>query len=118
MSWKKYHDSEPFKRLRYEGRELLGHIITITEKRDGENVSIWLDENDEPHISSRRQAKAESDIQSRMKATPEYERAIELLKNERRFDNEFILYGELLKGVSPTRIEPRRKHIHWILFDM
>lgn len=116
--WKKYRDSEPFKRLRNEGRELLGHVITVTEKRDGENVSIWLDENNEPHIASHRLEEASSDIQSRMKATPEYERAVELLKNERQYDNNFILYGELLKGVSPTRIEPRRKHIHWILFDM
>lgn len=118
MSWKKYRDLEPYKRLRYEGRELLGKIITLTEKRDGENVSVWLDENDEPHISSRKQKEAESDIQSRMKATPEWTRIIELLRNERKFNNDFIAYGELLKGVSPTRIEPRRKHIHWILFDM
>jgi len=66
MSWKKYRDLEPYKRLRYEGRELLGKIITLTEKRDGENVSVWLDEEGEPHISSRRLEEASSDIQSRI----------------------------------------------------
>jgi len=116
--WKKYKDSEPFKRLRNEGRELLGEIITITEKRDGENVSIWLDDDGATHISSRRLEDAEGDIRSRMMATPEWSKINELLHNEREYGNDFIAYGELLKGVSPTRIEPRRKHIHWILFDM
>jgi len=116
--WKKYPDLEPIRRLRYEGRELLGREIYFTEKRDGENVSLWLDNHLEPRISSRNLATASKDIQERMKSTPEYERAIELLFDEREYGNNAILYGELLKHVSPTRIEPKRKHIHWILFDI
>jgi hypothetical protein len=47
--WIKYTDLEPFRRLKEEGRELLGKEIFITEKRDGSNISIWLDEKLEPH---------------------------------------------------------------------
>lgn len=114
--WNKYTDLERHQQLRNEGRELLGEHIIYTVKRDGENVALWLDENKEVRISSRRQEEADSNIQSRMKSTPEYERVCDLLKDE--YQGNIILYGELLKTVSPTRIEPRRKHIHWILFDV
>ena len=114
--WKKYTDLEPIRRLRYEGRELLGERVLLTEKRDGENVCLWLDENKGVRISSRRQEDAEQDIQSRMKSVPEYEKIVDLLNDEYR--GNICVYGELLKGISPTRIEPRRKHIHWILFDV
>jgi len=114
--WQKYKDLEPYKRLRNEGRELLGNHIVLTVKRDGENVSLWLDEEKNVRISSRRREDAEKDIQSRMKATPEYPKIVEYLNDE--YHGKIIMYGELLKGVSPTRIEPRRKHIHWIMFDI
>jgi len=67
-------------------------------------------------ISSRNQEVASNDIQNRMKSTPEYNKVVELL-NDKDYGR-IIFYGELLKKVSPTRLEPRRKHIHWILFDM
>lgn len=114
--WKKYSDLEPVKRLRNEGRELLGQKVLLTEKRDGENVSLWLDEDKNVHISSRRQEEADEDIQSRMRGTPEYPKVCDLLNDE--YQGNIVVYGELLKHVSPTRIEPRRKHIHWILFDV
>ncbi len=114
--WSKYPDLEPIRRLRYEGRELLGKEVFLTEKRDGENVSLWLDDEGNIQISSRNLVKASTDITSRMKSTPEYERVIELLNDFK--DKELILYGELLKRISPTRIEPRRKNIHWVLFDI
>lgn len=116
VCWKKYVDLEPLRRLQYEGRELLGQKVYFTEKRDGENVSLWLNEKGEVIISSRRLPVASSDIQSRMRSTPEYERVIELLNDD--YINECVVYGELLKTVSPTRIEPKRKHIHWVLFDL
>jgi len=114
--WRKYKDLERYKALRNEGRELLGNNIILTVKRDGENVSLCLDEEKNVRISSRRMVDAESDIQSRMKATPEYPHIVDCLNDE--YHGKIIMYGELLKGVSPTRIEPRRKHIHWIMFDI
>lgn len=114
--WRKYHDLEPMRRLRNEGRELLGNKILFTVKRDGENVSLWLDGDKNIRISSRNQEDADSSIQSRMKATPEYEKIVEMLNDE--YQGNIIVYGELLKEVSPTRIEPRRKYTHWIMFDV
>ena len=119
VEWKRYRELEPIKRLDYEGRELLGKEIYITVKRDGENISLWLDDTDQVHISSHNNEVADSDIQSRMKATPEYKKAVELLLDEKNtWHTDCILYGELLKTISPTRIERKRKRIHWILFDI
>jgi len=116
MEWHKYTDLERHDQLRNEGREILGEHVIYTVKRDGENVSLWLNDEKEVIISSRRQETADGSIQSRMKATPEYEKVCDLLNDE--YQGNIVVYGELLKGVSPTRIEPRRKHIHWILFDV
>jgi len=114
--WKKYYDLEPIRRLRNDGRELLGETITLTEKRDGENVSLWLC-NGEPQISSHNLEQASEDIVSRFKATEQYKKAVDLLKSESEYNKTYIIYGELLKTSSPTRIEPKRKHIQWVLFD-
>jgi len=114
--WHKYTDLERHNQLRNEGRELLGEHIIYTVKRDGENVSLWLNEEKEVIISSRRLEAASGDIQSRMRATPEYKKVVDLLNDE--YQGNIVVYGELLKVVSPTRIEPRRKHIHWVIFDV
>jgi hypothetical protein len=117
--WQRYMELEPIKRLDNEGRELLGKEIYLTEKRDGSNVSLWLDEEDTVHISSHNQEDADSNIKADMIKTPEYNKAIELLKDEKHlWHNDSVLYGELLLKISPTRIEPRKKNIHWILFDI
>ncbi len=94
----------------------MGEHIVYTVKRDGENVALWLDEEKKVRISSRRQVDADGNIQSRMKATPEYKKVCDLLNDE--YSGNIVVYGELLKAVSPTRVEPRRKHIHWIIFDV
>lgn len=140
MSWKEYTDLEPIVRLRNRGRELLGKIIDWIEKRDGENVSNWLEESIEevplpfintrnfdrtnnvwwkPKISSHNQIEADLDIKNRMEQTPEYEKIVDLLVTERReYNKHFIAYGELMKTVSPTRIERNKKYIYWVLFDI
>lgn len=120
MSWEKYLDLDPHNRLRNEGRELLGRINLLLEKRDGENVSNWLNDEDEHRVSSRNMAVCETDIENRMKTTPEYSKIEEYLRDEKDMWNRphLTAYGELLKAVSPTRLEPKRKIIHWILFDI
>jgi aromatic ring-cleaving dioxygenase len=117
-SWLKYPDLEPVRRLRNEGRELLGKPIYLTEKRDGENVSVWIDEKDAVRISSHNLETAGEDIQNRMKLVPEWRVLEELIRDAKVYHEELILYGELLKTVSPTRLEPKRKHVHWVLFDV
>ena len=114
--WMKYPDLEPVRRLRNEGRELYGQRVLLTEKRDGSNISLWLDENKEVRISSRNQEVADESLQNSMKAMPEYSKVVELLNDE--YQGNIVVYGELLYTVGPTRIEPRRKHLHWVLFDV
>lgn len=117
--WRKYYELEATRNLKNEGREFLGNLICVQEKRDGENVSMWLDDDDGLRVSSHNLEEASKDIISRLYKTPEYDKALALLEDERiNYNNNYILYGELLKTVSPTRIEPKRKTIHWILFDI
>lgn len=119
--WHKYYDLEPIRRLHFEGRELIGEYISITEKRDGENVSLSLITEEKPFagkISSHNQEIAAKDIITRFIATPEYGKAFQLLMDETNYQNHYILYGELMKKVCPTRIEPNKKHCHWVLFDI
>jgi hypothetical protein len=115
--WRKYYELEPIRRLRNEGRELIGKNITLTEKRDGENVSIWLDQNNQVCISSHNLIQASDDIINRFKSTNEYAKAVLLLKSELDYHKTYVLYGELLKEVGPTRIEPKKKKVQWVLFD-
>lgn len=117
-SWKKYYELEPIRRLRNEGRELIGKTITLTEKRDGENVSIWLNPKCETKVSSHNIAEASEDILNRFKATAEYSKAIDLLNSELKgYHKEYVLYGELIAERGPTRIEPKHKKLQWVLFD-
>ena len=119
VKWRKYYDLEPIRRLRNEGRELIGKLIYLTEKRDGENVSVWIDSNGEYRVSSHNLEQADSNIINRLKLTPEYVKIIQLLIDDLdMYEKEYIAYGELLKRSSPTRLEPRRKYTHWILFDV
>lgn len=120
MKWNKYTHLQRHDQLRNDGRELLGEHIIYTVKRDGENVSAYLDEELEAQVASRNHAtNVDSSIVSRMKATPEWMKVVDLLKTEREdYNSHYIPYGELLKHTSPTRIEPKRKHIHWIMFDI
>ena len=120
MEWKKkYPDLEPIRRLRNEGRELLGKFIYLTEKRDGSNISIWLDENDNIRISSRNMINADESLVNILKSIKEYEKAVLLIKEQKEhFNEDFVVFGELInKGTSPARFE-RHKHPKYILFDI
>lgn len=119
MGFRKYEDLEPLRRLKNRGRELIGKIVLFTEKRDGQCVSLWRNDEDKLCISSHNLEIADDDIQKKMIATPEYSKVYGLLRDQKdEYQKNFILYGELLLTVSPTRIEPKRKYIHWILFDI
>lgn len=119
MKWVRYTELEPYRRLKEEGRELLGKEIFITEKRDGSNISIWIDEVNDIHISSHNLEKADDNLIEMMKSTEEYEKIIEYLKDEIKYGKYHIAYGELIcAGKGPTRIEPKHKKATWILFDI
>ena len=118
MKWQKYFDLEPIKRLKNEGRELLGKRITLTEKRDGENVSIWLGDDGQIHVSSHNLEVASEDIINRLKTTREFERIVDFLKSEKQFNRTYIAFGELMNRTGPTRIERPKKRVQWIIFDI
>ena len=122
LTWRSYGRLERLRSLPNEGRELLGVKITFTEKRDGENISVFLKEAVEQpsvQISSHNLEDASSDIKARLLQTPEWMKIDTLLRTEStQYEKHYILFGELIKvGASPTRIEPAHKRPHWILFD-
>jgi hypothetical protein len=134
IKWKKYEDLEPIKRLLHDGREMLGQTVSISEKRDGENVSLWIVEDGiegivttlnnqqtiRHKIASHNMKDADDDIKKRLMETKEFSSVLELLQEEKfKYGHDYIVYGELIKkGASPTRIEPVHKHSHWVLFDI
>lgn len=99
---------------------MLGRYAIITVKRDGSNISLWLDDTGEVRISSHNMEKADEDLTNRMRAVPEFEKAVELLRTEKaQFGKDLILYGELVPaGYGATRIERKKKKASWILFDI
>jgi len=132
MSWTKYPDLERHERLRSEGREVLGLEVLITEKRDGENVSIWVNDKDNGHlmgltnitptirISSHNMENAAASIQTKLKATAEWPIISELLMLEHNdWHQDLIVFGELVNaGYGPTRIEPKHKKAQYVIFDI
>lgn len=105
-TWHEYGRFSRYAGLRNDGRELLGKEVILTEKRDGENVSLWFDsKNLTINISSHNMQEADESIQSRTKAVPEYSKILDLLTTERtQYNKDYVVYGELLKTVGPTSI--------------
>ena len=118
--WRRYTQLERVRQLKNEGREFIGREVIGTVKRDGENVSIYYDaETDTFPVGSHNLKDASEDIIARFKSTAEYPRICDYLKTEKtQYNGDYIAYGELLKQIGPTRIEPKRKYIHWVLFDL
>lgn len=117
-NWVKYPDLEPIRRLKAEGRELLGRDIYITEKRDGSNIGLWINK-DEIVISSHNLMMADNNLVSMMESVPEYTKIVGFLREEKQnYNHNYIAYGELISGRGATRIERTKKKPHWILFDL
>jgi len=112
MKWK-YPEIPNLDVMRPTPRILLGKKLYWTEKRDGSNIAIYYD-NGELFISSRHQKVAAPDIIKKVKATEEYPKVLELLKD----NPSYIIYVEaLLEGRSPTRIELHEKN-ELVAFDI
>jgi hypothetical protein len=113
MPFIKYPDLESLRRVEYK-ELLIGREMVVTVKRDGQNVSNYMD-NGVPYISSHHQACAPEDIEKRIKASQDYVGAIELLKDYPNVN----AFGELLSGRGPTKVEIDVKTIpEWHLFDI
>ena len=100
--------------LKNEGRELLGKDICWTIKRDGQNIVFWHD-GTEVKFGSRNQEVPDSSIDSKVRATPEYKKVVQLLTDE----PDVMVYCEHMgSGRGPTKIEMPRKKEKLILIDI
>lgn len=113
MPFVKYHDLESLRRVEYK-ELLIGREMVVTVKRDGSNVSNYVN-NGIPMISSHNKEQAPKNIETGMKATQDYTGVLELLKVR----PEINMFGELLSGRGPTKIELDVKTTpEWHLFDI
>ena len=113
-TWLRHPHFGRIAQLKNEGRELIGKDIYWTEKRDGSNISFWIDDDGNFRVSSHNMQDAEAALISKVTATAEYEKLFELVGSE---PNK-IFYAELIQiGRGPTRIEPPHKIPRLVLFD-
>jgi len=114
MGWKYEYPHIPILgSIKPTPRILLGQRIFWTEKRDGSNIAIWINE-DKVQISSRNLIDASSGLVALVKRTEEYSKIVELLQEH----PQYIIYVEACrKGKSVTRIETYEKDC-LIVFDM
>jgi hypothetical protein len=98
-------------------QRILDKWLSFEEKRDGSCLTFWLDDDDETiHISSRNMAQASNDLANPAKATEDYPRIVEFLRDGR---SRYILYAELIpKGKGPTRIEGEHGKAQLVVFDI
>ncbi len=127
----KYPEISSTRHLRNSGRELLGHRLFATEKRDGSNVHFWwsgepCDSYDCPddhiRISSRYKTQASGDITTVVKSTREWAGIVRLVSENQSW-NIFceLIYGKNQQGdpaYGPTKIEPPHYVPHLVLFDI
>jgi len=120
IEWKRYIEMEPIKRLREQGRELLGREVFATVKRDGSNLSTWEADDGSFPIASHNLEKAEEKLANRLMATPYWERMKTFLHEERvTYGHRYMIYGEYVPaGYGATRIEPKHKNPTFEMFDM
>lgn len=96
------------------GRELLGKHIYWTEKRDGQNIRIYYNEEvDEVWVGSRNNDRAK--FYQQVEQAPEWP-ALKQLAQEHH--NWVIFCEHMMKGHGPTRIEEPRDHNYIVLIDI
>jgi len=105
---------------------LLGQEIYWTEKRDGSQLRIALDNEGEVIISTRNQDDASEMFKNYFHQTEQAQGVIDFLRDTNgyreepvaNFDFGSVVFGELLcKGKSPARFETHDKH-KFIIFDI
>jgi hypothetical protein len=99
-------------------RLLLGKHLTWTIKEDGQNVTIWTrtkkycKRKQELVISSHNQEIASTDIQNRVRNSPQYETLLKLLKE---FPTYRIVCEQCAKGKSITGIKTYAEDILYVI---
>jgi hypothetical protein len=114
----KYPHLERIYNLKPNPEILLGQEIFWTEKRDGSNLGAYLDEENNVQLRTRNMDKASEDFYKAFKASEQAESVKEFLLDAANWQNEYILFGEMLTpGKSPTRIEIHDKN-EFVVFDI
>lgn len=114
----KYPELDRILLLKPNPHVLLGKEIYWTVKEDGSNIGAYLNEKDEVCFRSRNMDEASEQFYTYLKSTDEYEPIRELLLDARQWNDEYVIFGELLvKGKSPTRIQ-RYDRTQFIVFDI
>jgi hypothetical protein len=114
--WKRYRDFGRLAQLKNAGRELVGRTIYWTEKRDGSNISFWLNGEGAICVSSHNmEVPTDESLLNCVKATAEFSKIAEILEEHPAC----IIYCELIRaGLGPTRTEPKHKIPRLILLDI
>lgn len=114
----KYPELDRIMLLKPNPHVLLGKEIVWTLKEDGSNIGAYLDENENLKFRSRNMDDASEQFYKYLESTDEYEPLKELLLDAKQWNDEYVVFGELLvKGKSPTRIETHEK-TRFIIFDI
>ena len=115
MMYRSYPKIGRHDQLRYEGRELLGNNIYWTEKRDGQNICIYSNDNGYILAGSHRMDLASDDIMQSIFPLPAYRRACDIVQDE---PNLVVYLEHIMKGAGPTRIEKPKKNACLVLIDI
>ena len=107
----KYPHLDHSRQLYPSPRIILGKLLIWSEKRDGSNVRVVLDENGDIQFGSRNMFPASPDLINSMHRTGYISTLEECLKEHRdTWNSNLIIFFELLqKGKSPTRTEFHEK---------
>lgn len=116
MSFQKYYDMGRIEQLRNGGRELIGRMLCITVKRDGQNCSFYQNPNSSMiNLASHNQAIAADDIRDKVKSTKEYPKILEMMEE----NDAYKIYVEHIpRGFGATRIERKKKYNFLVLIDI
>ena len=113
----KYPHLDRLERLEPGPQVALGTELFWTLKADGSNVGIALVDG-EPHIRSRNLPRAQMDVYTALKISPQWAGILDLLTSASDWGDQYVLFGELCqKGKSPTRIKTHAE-THFVPFDL
>jgi len=97
-----------------KGRELLGKHVYWTEKRDGQNIRIYYNEDvNDVRVGSRNQTRAK--FYQAIRNTEQWEPLAQLVREHK----DWIIFCEHMKrGKGPTQIEPPSDKDYLVILDI
>ena len=97
------------------GNELVNKDVWITEKRDGQNCVIYMDDDGKVTVGSRSQHHAGPEIDNALRSSKKWKYLEKFVKDH----PDLIVYVEhLYPGKSPTRMEQPKKYNSFVVIDV